>query len=483
MDSGGCSGKPQSWWSRECGVREVLVLSLPLVISMVSWTVMNFIDRMYLLWYSLPAMGAAMPAGMLYFALVCFPMGVASYVNAFVAQYHGAGRPERIGAVVVHAMRFGMLAAPLYLLFIPLAGMMFRAAGHEAEIASLEAAYFRILMFGAGGTVIATAQSTFFTGRGQTRAVMVVDVTAAVVNIVLDYLWIFGKFGFPEMGIEGAAWATVAAQWWKVGYYRLLMHNAELRSQYGIRMWSPIDWALARRIMRYGGPSGLQMTVDVIGITLFVMLVGRLGSHAMVATSLAFNVNSVAFVPIYGLGIAVTTMVGQQIGRASPHLASRATWTSYWIAMIYSGIMAALYFFTPDLFLIGHASGVDPDEFEKLRATVVVLLRFVAAYALLDATAVVFVSAIKGAGDTRFIMYVTLVTAPLPLVFGIWGVSWMGWGLLWCWVVLTAWICTLGMIYLARFLQGKWKSMSVIEGDVAPDEDAETDSAVEAVAM
>jgi len=86
-----------NWWSRPCGGREVLRLALPLMISAGSWSVMLFVDRMFLFWHSTQAMAAAMPAGVLHFALVCFPLGVAVYVNTFVAQYKGAGRPGRIG--------------------------------------------------------------------------------------------------------------------------------------------------------------------------------------------------------------------------------------------------------------------------------------------------------------------------------------------------------------------------------------------------
>ena len=91
------TGRLKHWWTRRCGGREVFVLALPLVISTASWTVMNFVDRMFLLWSSTRAMAAAMPAGMLYFAMICFPLGVAMYVNTFVAQYEGARRPGRIG--------------------------------------------------------------------------------------------------------------------------------------------------------------------------------------------------------------------------------------------------------------------------------------------------------------------------------------------------------------------------------------------------
>ena len=85
----------------------MLALALPLVISTASWTLMNFVDRMFLLWHSPGAMAAAMPAGMLHFTMICFPLGVASYVNTFVAQYHGAGRPERIGTALWQGTRIG----------------------------------------------------------------------------------------------------------------------------------------------------------------------------------------------------------------------------------------------------------------------------------------------------------------------------------------------------------------------------------------
>ncbi len=454
-------------------MRDVITLALPLVISTISWTVMNFVDRMFLAWHSVSAMAASMPAGMLFFSLVCFPMGLLSFVNTFVAQYHGAGRPERIGLAVGQAMRLAIYSVPLFLLAIPLAPHAFRLAGHDPLLSGLETIYFQILMFGAGGLIISTAQSTFFTGRGDTRAVMFVDVTASVVNIVLDYFWIFGMAGFPGMGIEGAAWATVVAQWLEVGHYWVLTETAAHRLKFGLPEGRRFDGALLFRILKFGIPSGFQFAVEVSGITLFIMLIGRLGNDAMVATTMAFNVNSVAFVPVFGLGIAVSTMVGQQLGHNRADLASRATWTSFGLAMIYTGGMALLYLFTPDLFLLGHAAGMAEGDFQQLRELTIVLLRFVAAYALFDSTALIFMSAIKGAGDTRFIMILSATTAPLPLLFSLLGVQWFGWGLIWCWFVFTGWLCMMGSIYLARFLQGRWQSMRVIESEVEAQLDPE----------
>ena len=347
----------------------MLTLAIPLVVSTASWTVMNFIDRMFLLWHSTEEMAAAMPAGMLHFALVCLPLGVASYVNTFVAQYHGAGHPRRIGPAVWQGVRVGVLCVPLYLTLIPLAPWLFRLVGHEAKMAHLEAIYFQTAAWGAGAEVMAGALSAFFTGLGINRVVMIVNTSAALMNAVLDYGWIFGHFGLPALGIEGAAWATVTSLWFRVAAYAAWMMLPRYRQPY--RLWSGrrFQAGLMRRLLHYGGPNGLQMLVDVAGFTVFLLLVGTLGPQAMAATTLAFNVNTLAFVPMLGLGIALSTIVGQQLGRDRPHLAARAAWTSLWMAEIYMGVMAAVYVLLPDMLLLGHAAGTSPEQFRELRAT------------------------------------------------------------------------------------------------------------------
>jgi len=457
------SGRAETWWSRPCGGREVLVLALPLVISMGSWSLMNFVDRMFLLWYSTPAMAAALPAGMLYFTLICFPLGVATYVNTFVAQYEGAQRPERIGAVVWQGMRIGLYVAPLLLATVPLAPAVFRLAGHDPQLAPLEVIYYQVLCFGAAAQVMAGAMSSFFSGRGRTGVVMAVDCTAALLNVVLDYAWIFGHWGLPALGIEGAAWATVVSLWSRVLLYGCIMLRPALREKYGLIAGRRFDAPLMRRLLRYGGPNGLQLLIEVAAFAVFILLIGRLGETAMAATTLAFNVNSVAWVPMMGMGIAVTTMVGQQLGRDCPGLAARATWTSFCLTQAYLSIMAALYVLVPDVFLMGHAWRTAPEQFARLRDVTVVLLRFVAVYSLFDAMNVVFVGAIKGAGDMRFILATSMVMSPLPVLAAWAGIRYWGWGLIWCWVVITAWVCALGLVYLARFLQGRWRQMRVIE--------------------
>lgn len=456
----------QNWWNRPAGGREVCRLALPLVLSTASWALMNFVDRMMLLWHSPAEMAASLPASTLFWTLISLPLGIASYANTFVAQYHGAGRLERIGDVVRHGARFGWGVMPLFLLLIPAAPWVFRWLGHSEELVSGESTYLQVNFFGAGAVILAGAYSSFYTGRGQTATVMWIDVAASALNVLLDWLWIFGKLGFPEMGIAGAAAATVVSQWGKVAVYLALFRQPDTRRTYGFHRPMPFNSDLMRRMLRFGAPSGFQMLIEGLAFTLFVLGIGQLGTVATAATSLAISINIVAFVPMMGASIAVSTLVGNYLGANQPGLAARATWSGICLALAYSVVFAALYLGAPEWFLWAHQWGSAGEGFTEIRDLSIILLRFVAAYCLFDAIQLMLCGALKGAGDMRFVLVTTLSTAVAAVTLGKLGAWQFGLGVLWWWTVLMLWILALAAVYCGRFLQGKWRHMRVIETEV-----------------
>jgi MATE family multidrug resistance protein len=466
----------QSWWRRPAGGREVLRVAGPLVISSLSWTVMTFCDRMMLSWQSPTAMAAAFAASAPWFAILCLPLGICSYANTFVAQYDGAGQQHRIGLVVWQATWIALGFAPLMLLAIPLAPPFFALAKHKPDFLAYELQYFQILCVGAPAMLIAQAGAAFYSGRAQTWVVMLVDSAAAALNLVLDYVWIFGYYGFPEWGVAGAAWATVVSLWVKAAIYVALPLQRQYRAPYGTLTGMRLDLALLRRILSFGGPSGLQMLLDVTGFTVFILLVARMGATEAEATSMAFSISTFSFMPIYGLHLAVSVLVGEHLGENRDGLAARATYTTLQISWMYMLAISLLYVLTPSLFLWGFfPEGTPTAEQTAAYGMAVLLLRFVAAYNLLDATQMVFVGAIKGAGDTRFVFWVSLVLALLLAYFSylcveVWRLDVYG-----CWVLITIWITIAAAAYAFRFWQGKWRQMRVIE--TAPAEPTEALSA------
>jgi MATE family multidrug resistance protein len=461
-----------TWWSRPCGGREVLAIALPLVVSTMFWSIQWFVDRMFLMWHStedLPEMTASLPAGMAHWTMICFPMGLAAFVNTFVAQYHGAGKPERIGLAVAQGVRMGWITTPLFLLAFPLAPYLFLNSTNP-KVAILEVEYFQYLSLGGGAVVIGSALSSFYTGRGMTGIVMLVQVAGTLVNIVLDYLLIFGRseIGIPEMGIKGAAIATAASNWFNVLAFTLLLRWNPQRDKFGLNTGNRFDPALFWRLLRFGAPGGLPMLVEGLSFTLLTHFVTEIGNAEGSATGLAFNVNSIAFIPIFGVSIATSTLVGQKLGENRPDLAARATWTSLIIAIAYTSLFGLAYIAVPDLFLLAHGAFAKEEDFARIRELTVVLLRFVTAYCIFDATQLIFVGALKGAGDTFFILIATTTISLFYVTIGRLGQVYGEWGLYGWWWVLTAWLCTLAAVYLARFMQGRWKTMRVIEHEVLP---------------
>ena len=204
-----------------------------------------------------------------------------------------------------------------------------------------------------------------------------------------------------------------------------------------------------------------------MAFTFFTFLIGRLGEAELAASSIAFTINIVAFLPMLGIGQGVMILVGQRMGQEQPHLAERTAWTGLRIAWLYMSAMALLYVLCPGLFLfLFHPEaqpGAETEQWAQVAALVPVLLRFIAVYSLFDSVNLVFSFALKGAGDTRFVTVVSLFLSWPVMVLPTWAAWRFGWGIYWAWGFASAYIILLAVVFFFRFLQGKWKSMRVIE--------------------
>ena len=451
-------------WSRVGGYREVLVIAIPLILSTATWSVQHFVDRMFLTWYSPETIAAAMPAGMLNFTIISIFMGTAGYVSTFVAQYYGAKRYHRIGPALWQGIYISLIGGIFLWCVIPLAEPAFRLIGHSPQIQQHEISYFQILCMGGGTFIGSYALSGFFSGRGQTWPVMWVNAATTVVNLVLDYALIFGHWGFPELGIRGAAIATVVAGLFSLLVFFVLLFSSANDKIYHTRRGWRLEKDLFGRLLRFGFPSGVQFFLEIAAFTGFVLVVGRLGTASLAATNIAFNINTLAFMPMIGCGIAISVLVGQYLGAEESDIAQTAVYSGFHLTFIYMASIAAAYVLLPDLFVAPFAHQANPDGFKEIYDYSVILLRFVAIYCLFDTMNIIFCSAIKGAGDTRYVMITTTVLSVFILVIPVYlAVEVLEAGLMVAWVFATAYVISLGMVFYLRFLGGKWRSMRVIE--------------------
>lgn len=451
-------------WSEPKGYRDILKLALPLILSSSAWAIQHFVDRMFLAWYSPESIAAVMPAGILNFAFTCFFIGTSQYVSTFVAQYYGAKELNKIGAIVWQGIYLGLIGGGLLFFLYPLAAPIFNLVNHPEPIRQLEIEFFKIVAFGSLPAILIAALGGFFSGIGKTWYVLFINTFFTALTLVLDYVLIFGKLGFPELGIRGAAIANVVSAYVALGLFSFFMFTRHNNQVYRISEAIGFRWSLFRELIRYGGPAGLQFFLDVAGFSLFLLIVGRIGTIELASTNIAFNINNLVFLPMLGTGTAISILVGQSIGEANPAEAERLTYSGFHLTFLYMGTIAFLLVVMPRYFVDPFVAHNEAFEYQGINALATQLLRFVAVYSLFDALNIVFSSALRGAGDTRFVMFVILLLSCVGLIipsyllvehfkFGIYAV----------WINATIYVCLVGLVFYLRFLNGAWKSCNVIK--------------------
>jgi MATE family multidrug resistance protein len=450
---------------RDRPYRQVLRISLPLVISMSSTMIMEFTDRVFLANYSLDAIAAALPAGIAAFLFISLFLGTAQYLNVFVAQYVGSGRSQRVGAALWQGIYFSLLSAAAMAALSFLAEPLFALGGHPVEVQTLEAIYFKVLCLGSGILILGTALSCFFSGRGQTRLVMIITLIGTVFNIPLDYALINGVWIFPEWGILGAGIATVMS-WSLVGLiFAFLVFTQNNERAFKVLTHRGLEANLFGRLMRYGIPSAIQFSLDVFAFTFFIFMVGRIGKLELAATNMVFSINSLAFMPLMGFSLGTSTLVGQALGRNRILEAIAATKATIHIVLVYISLLFILFLVFPQPLLeLFRPQDTSAQNFVAISETGTLLLRFVSAYIFFDALYMVCIGVLKGAGDTRFIMWsigiLSVVVMILPLYIG---VQIFGAGLYYAWSCATGFVFFLFITSYWRYRQGRWKTVRVIE--------------------
>jgi multidrug resistance protein, MATE family len=453
-------------WRQHSRYREVANVCVPLVMGTAATTVMEFTDRVFLANYSLDAVAAAMPSGIAAFLFLAFFGGVAAYVSVFIAQYKGAEANHRIGATLWQGIYFSIASGCILGVSAQfIAAPIFSLADHPLSIQGLETVYFKILCMGSVFHISVQAFSAFFTGRGMTRPVMVITFLGMAFNIPLDYLLINGIWIFPELGVAGAAIATVSSWALMALLFSLLIFTPSHEKVYQVKSRRRLDTDMFLRLMKHGIPSSMQFCLDIFAFTFFVFMVGRIGAPELAATSIVLSISSIAFMPAMGFSQGISTLVGQALGRKRPDEATYAAFSAIHFLLFYTLIVDLVFIIAPEkalyLFMIRSQAAGDAAAIMEMGRS---LLHIVAIYLFMDALYMCFVGVLKGAGDTRFVMW-SIGGAGLCFMIGplYVGVQLLQMGVIYAWMCVLTFITSLFLLSFYRFQQGKWKHMLVME--------------------
>ena len=440
---------------------ELLRLALPMVVSQGTFAVMIFTDRYFMSQIDPAHMAAALGGGVASFFSFCFFVGLFSYANALVAQYLGAGEPEKCPKVVTQGMIMTLMSVPFLTLITFLVAGIFEGMGHEPAQVELERTYYLILMSGVLVTLAKTCISSYFAGIGRTHVVMICDLFGLVINIPLCYVMVFGKLGFPAMGIVGAGLSTVVATVLAFVLFVAFYFRKEHRDTFAVPRSFSLDVKILRRFWRLGFPSGLELFLNVAAFNLFLLMFQSYGVTEGAAAAIVFNWDILSFVPMIGLNVGVISLIGRFVGARDMTRVNEVMTAAFAAAFAYSAVLAVVYITHryPLVEVFAPPSG----DFSAIRELSAFMMIGLSSYMMADAVILVSGGILRGAGDTRWLMVasVTLHWAMLVAQFFIIRVFELSPRV--SWVVLVALVFAIALVYALRLRGGRWRDPEVLQ--------------------
>jgi MATE family multidrug resistance protein len=440
---------------------ELLRLALPMVVSQGTFAVMIFTDRYFMSQIDPAHMAAALGGGVASFFSFCFFVGLFSYANALAAQYLGAGEQEKCPKVVTQGMIMTVMSAPFLTLITFLVAGIFEGMGHEPAQVELERTYYLILMSGVLVTLAKTCLSSYFAGIGRTHVVMICDVFGLLINVPLCYVMVFGKLGFPALGIVGAGVSTVVATVLAFALFVAFYFRKEHRETFGVQRSFSLDLKILRRFWRLGFPSGLELFLNVAAFNLFLLMFQSYGVTEGAAAAIVFNWDILSFVPMIGLNVGVISLIGRFVGARDMTRANEVMTAAFAVALAYSAVLATIYITLryPLVEVFAPPRG----GFTAIRQLSAFMMIGLSSYVMADAVILVSGGVLRGAGDTRWLMAASVSLHWAMLVAQFFIIRVFGFSPKVSWLAFVAMILAIALVYALRLRGGRWRDPEVLE--------------------
>lgn len=431
-------------------LRAHIKLGLPLVGSHIAQIAIGMTDTVMLGWYDVKALAALVLATSFFMVMFLFGSGFAFAVMPLVSAASEVGDEMRIRRVTRMGLwvsaGFALAVLPVFLFAAPI----MRAIGQDAGLAEAAQTYLRIQGWGIIPALAVMVLKSYLSGLERTRVQLLVVIAAALANAGLNYILIFGRFGAPELGIRGAAIASLAVQVISVAALAVYAVRAFPRHALLNRLWKP-DWEALGEVATMGGQVALTILAEAGMFSFSSMLVGTLGTVPLAAHGIALQLASLSFMVPLGISNAATVRAGRALGRRDPGALRRGALAAYALGLGAAGIAVALFVTLPQVLV-----GAFLDPAEPLRGDILALgsqlLLVAAVFQLADATQVLSLSLLRGIHDTRAPMWIAaasywLIGAPAGWTFGIA----LGGGAVGVWLGLVAGLGSAAVFLSVRF--------------------------------
>jgi MATE family multidrug resistance protein len=426
----------------------MLALAVPVVLAELGWVAMGLVDVFMVGWLGPEAIGAVGIGSSIFMGVGVFAMGLLLGLDTLVSQSYGAKRLEECHRWLVHGVVLAIcLSVPVTALLF---GLLFTLHlwGFDPVVLMLTQNYFRVVLWSLPPLLLYAAFRRYLQATGSVRPVMTALLLANVVNTIVNWMLIFGHWGAPELGVSGAAWATLLSRVFMAAWLLWAIVERERGRRPGLFETSlRIEPGWIRRLCALGLPAAGQITLEVGVFATATVLAGRLHPSSLAAHQIAINVAAVTFMVPYGISSAGAVRVGHAIGRRDYPGAARAGWTALLFGTAFM-LCAAAAFVTMGRPIIGSFT-----QDAGVLTVGVSLLGIAAVFQLFDGVQGVATGILRGLGDTHTPMIWNLAGhwfIGLPLGYTLCFVLGLGIQGLW-------WGLSLGLIICGTALLTVWR--------------------------
>ena len=434
-------------------MRPTLRLALPLVLAEIGWMTMGIVDTVMVghLPDSAGAIGAVSISSSIFNVVAFFGGGLLIGLDTLVAQAFGAGQREDCHRSLVNGIYLSLVMTPFLMAPVWFFGPLLEALHIDPLVSRLAVPYMKALAIGLFPLMLYFAVRRCIQAMDMVRPVAFALVTANLINLLFNWVLIYGKWGAPAMGVVGSGWSTALARLYMalilVGY--LLWYDRRHHTEL-LKTPVNVDFTRIRRLIILGLPAATQITLEISVFALTAALIGRLGAVPLAAHQIALNTVAFTYMVPLGISSAAAVRVGQAIGRKDPRAAGDAGNTAIFLGAAFMACASAALLIFPHAIARMYTPATD-----VIRATTF-LLAAGAAFQLFDGIQTVATGALRGAGDTRTPMLCHLIAywiIGLPL--GYWLCFGLNWGAFGLWPGLSLALILIGVVLLAT-----WRRMT-----------------------
>lgn len=446
--------------------RAILRLGLPLIGGHLAQISIGITDTVMLGWYSVQALAAVTIGSTFFFVLFIFGSGFAWAVMPLVASFAAEGddtglrRATRMGLWL--SVGFALLALPAMIWSEPI----LRLLGQEDQVVRDASTYLSIAGFGILPALLVMVLKSYLAALERTQFVLWITVVAAVVNAVANYALIFGHWGAPELGIRGAAFASVMTH--TVSLVGVVIYAAVTLPEHSLfqRLWRA-DPQMLGRVFMLGWPIGLTSLAEVGLFATSSFMMGWLGTVPLAAHGIAVQLASVTFMVHLGLSNVATIRAGNAYGRKDPYDMERGAWAVTIMSLVFAALTIALFLVFPEPLLSIFMQDDDPKRAQILTIGVG-LLAMAALFQLVDGAQVIALALLRGVQDTRIPMILAMISywligIPASYVFGFV----LGWDGIGVWLGLVIGLAVASVLLSVRFWGSILKHLKTSIGRVA----------------